>query len=81
MPMPSFDVLEPTFPFHDGITVIHVGEGHRYTFPITVLRRRRVLADRATCQLGAAAKHSVFYCNEDARRFAETEARKRGLID
>jgi hypothetical protein len=81
MSLSSFDVVEP-MPGGDGvITVVHVGEGHRYTFPIVSVKRYRILSDRPSCQLGGSAKHSAFYCCEDARQFAEIEARKRGLID
>jgi hypothetical protein len=81
MSVSSFDVVEET-PSLDGvITVVHISEGHRYTFPIVVDKRHRILSDRPNCQLGDSAKHSAFYCFEDARHFAEIEARKRGLID
>jgi hypothetical protein len=81
MSISSFDVVEQT-PTRDGaITVVHLSEGHRYTFPVVIDKRHRFLSDRPNCQLGGSAKHSAFYCFEDARQFAEIEARKRSLID
>ena len=81
MSMPTFDVVEQIPARKGAITVVHVGEGHRYTFPVVMDKRHRILSDRPNCQLGGAAKHSAFFCFEDARQFAEVEARKRGLID
>jgi hypothetical protein len=81
MSLPSFDVVEQISVRDGAITVVHIGEGHRYTFPIVITKHHRILSDRPSCQLGESAKHSAFYCFEDARQFAEVEARKRGLID
>jgi hypothetical protein len=81
MSISSFDVLEQIPALNSAITVVHLSEGHRYTFSIVIDKHHRVLSGRPSCRLGGSAKHSAFYCFEDARQFAELEARKRGLID
>jgi hypothetical protein len=64
------------------VTVRHLGEGHRYTFRPTRLERGgRVLSCRTTIRANTSAEHSGYYYVSYARCFAETEARRRGMID
>jgi hypothetical protein len=62
------------------VTVIHAGEGHRYTYLINV-GPPRTLSQSVRYQIGGAGKHSPEYFDDDARRFAEQLARNEGKID
>jgi len=65
------------------VTVLHLEEGHRYTFHVAEdSKGKRVLGEAITiCQAQPGAKHVVTFFTSHARAFAEREARKAGLID
>jgi hypothetical protein len=79
MPEPSFTVEHCS---DAEIKVAHSGEGHRYTFAFTTDNKGRcVLSPVIRCRDNDKAMHSAEHFAKEARRFAETEALKRGKID
>ena len=56
-------------------------EGHRYEFRITEKNRRRVLGEGDIIHEDARGKHGAGFFMQEARAFAEREARQRGIID
>jgi hypothetical protein len=64
----------------ESILVTHRAEAHRYAYFITKDGDKRILGDNVTIgNNGTLNDASVF--SSEARFFAETEARKRNLID
>ena len=79
MPEPSFTVEHCS---DAEIKIAHSGEGHRYTFSFTTDNKGRVILSPAVnCRDNDKAAHSAAHFAKEARRFAETDARKRGKID
>jgi hypothetical protein len=63
------------------IEIVHLEEGHRYNFLFAEAEKgRRILSEGTLSRNGGLAKHDAQRFAADARRFAETEARKRGKI-
>jgi hypothetical protein len=63
------------------VRIVHINEGHRYTFPIVERDGKRVLSSAPFYQSNDKAEHMPRYFEIKARQFAETEARKLRLID
>jgi hypothetical protein len=56
-------------------------EGHRYEFYIVGKQGRRVLGEGSIIHEDARGKHGAGFFMQEARAFAEREARQRGIID
>ena len=56
-------------------------EGHRYEFHIAGKHSRRVLGEGNIIHEDARGKHGAGFFMQEARAFAEREARQRGIID
>jgi len=64
----------------ESILVRHCAEAHRYAYFITKEGERRILGDSVTIGNNGTLNDATVFANE-ARDFAEAEARKRNLID
>jgi hypothetical protein len=56
-------------------------EGHRYEFAIAAKNSRRVLGEGNILHEDARGKHGAGFFMQEARAFAEREARQCGMID
>jgi hypothetical protein len=64
------------------ISIVHCDEGHWYNFRFVEDKSgRRILSDTLQCRNGPSAKHAAQHFLDDAKQFAEMEARKCGKID
>jgi hypothetical protein len=72
----QFDWVEGT---KTAVSVRHK-EGHRYEFTVAERNGRRVLGEGDFRENGLA-KHSASFFTQEARNFAEREARERQIID
>jgi hypothetical protein len=62
------------------IIIVHINEGHRYTYSIVDQDGKRVLSHTPVYRSNDAADHMPKYFEIKARQFAEAEARKLKLI-
>ena len=62
------------------IAVVHVNEGHRYSFGVSMFNNRRILGDCFIARNGRAP-HAPEHFGIEARLFAYAAGRKRKVID
>lgn len=76
----SIFALEEQQPDH--LRVVHLQEGHRYTFHVAEARdRRRVVSPSGHTSENPNAVHSADHFAADTRLFAEREARRLQFVD
>jgi hypothetical protein len=63
------------------IKIVHLEEGHWYSFPFAKDKGRRILGTMTPHSAAVSAEHTADYFAADARLFAEKNARKAGKID